>query len=53
MGFAEHVQAFKPQQVTNIMHERTEEAISLLSTGSASGSVRFIYLRTLKHLVRT
>ena len=53
IGFCEYVQAFKPQQITNTMHERTEGAISLVPTGSIAGSVRFMCLRTLKPIVRT
>ena len=53
IGFGKYVQAFKPQQITNTMSERTEGAISLLPTGSISGSVRFMCLRTLKPIVRT
>jgi len=53
IGFGEYVQAFKPQQITNTMHERTEGAISLVPTDSISGSVRFMCLRTLKPIVRT
>ena len=53
IGFGEYVQAFKPQQITNTVNERTEGAISRLPTGSISGSVRFMCLRTLKPIVRT
>ena len=53
IGFAEYVQAFKPQQITSTMHVRTEGAISLMSTSSISGSVRFMCQRTLKLIVRT
>ena len=35
------------------MHERTEGAISLLPTGSLSGSVWFMCLRAFKPIVRT
>ena len=52
IGFAEYVQAFKPQQFTNTMHERTERAISLVPTGGISGSVRFMCLKTLRPIVR-
>ena len=53
IGFGEYVQAYKPQQILNTMNERTEGAISLVPTGSLSGSVKFMCLRTLKPIVRT
>ena len=53
IDFEEYVQAFKPHQITNTMYERTEEAISTLSAGSISGSVRYMCHRTFKPIVRT
>ena len=53
ISFGEYVKALKPQRFINTMHERTEGAILFLPTGSISGSVRFMCLRTIKPIVRT
>ena len=50
IGFEKYVQAFKPQQIANTMHEGTDEAFSVLSTAK---SVRFMCLRTFKPIFRT
>ena len=47
------MKTFKPQQITNTMHERAEGAISLVSTRSISGNVRVMCLSTLKPIERT
>ena len=43
----------RSNSISNTMNERTVGAILLLPTGSISGSVRFMCLRTLKPIVRT
>ena len=51
--FGEYIQAFKPLQIINTMHKKTDGDTSLLSTGRISESVRLMCLRTFKPIVRT
>ena len=53
IGSWEYAQAFSPQRIANTMPDRTEGTISLLPTGSISGSVWLMCLRTPRSIIRT